>query len=320
MTEVNVLGVAGGTAKSDFLDIAKPEERSLRRLAVILLLSAPAVLVVVPICMFLIAHLWGRSFNDIAQMAKAGGAGARNLLSYGFELSVAGVASIAVALIWLLIASRVQRRAPLSFLTAAPRLRTGQFLGGLAAGGVLVGFAVAVERFLSADHTVAPILTPGAAIDERAGYALMAAGFLFLAAAAEEILFRGWMIQQVGVWTRNVAVMLAVNGVVFSFVHFDPDISGFLIRCLMGAGWAWIAIRTGGIEFTTGAHLANNLLVSLFVAPVSFAPQPSHGVDYASIAVEGAIILLLVAVVEAQLRRKPADDSLGAGRELPLRR
>ena len=98
------------------------------------------------------------------------------------------------------------------------------------------------------------------------------------------------------------------------------SISGFLIRCLMGAGWAWIAIRTGGIEFTTGAHLANNLLVSLFVAPVSFAPQPSHGVDYASIAVEGAIILLLVAVVEAHLRRKPADDSLGAGRELPLRR
>ena len=323
MDNVKVLP-AGAEAGSEFLDLVGPDERSVRRLAVILLLSAPlalvAVLVSATLCIAAAAALSGTSFGHILELAEPGFSGERHLLSYGFELSLAGVASIAAALVLLVVASKVQRRAPLTFLTAAPRLRSGLFLWGLAVGAVLVGLALVVERLWAQEHAVPPILTPGAAVGERAGYAVMAIGFLFLAALAEEIIFRGWLIQQASAWTRNIALMLAVNGLIFSFVHFDPDVSGFLIRCLMGAGWAWIAIRTGGIEFTTGAHLANNLLVSLFVAPVSFAAKPSGGVDLAAVALEGAVILALVAVVEASLRIKPAGPAPRAVSELRLRR
>jgi membrane protease YdiL (CAAX protease family) len=179
-------------------------------------------------------------------------------------------------------------------------------------GAVLIAAAVILERAGTPSPSAPPILRPGTNWSERGLYAAMAAGFLFLAALAEEIIFRGWLIQVVGAWTRNMLVMLAVNGLIFSFVHFDPDMSGFLIRCLMGAGWAWIAIRTAGIEFTTGAHLANNLLISLCVAPVSFTAKASAGVDLAAVAVEGGVIVLLVAAVELWLRARPAEAGMGA--------
>lgn len=317
------LRIAGAEAGSDFLDLVKPEERSLRRLAATLLLSAPlgvlAALVAGAICIIVAAGVMGRPFNELLALVETGEPGARSLLSYGFELSLAGLASIAPALVLLLVASKVQRRRPLSFLTAAPRLRIGLFLGGLAAGAVLVGVAVMIERAWTLQPATPPILTPGADWGERVGYAALAAGFLFLAALAEEIIFRGWFVQQVGAWTRNAAIMLAVNGLVFSFVHFDPDMGGFLVRCAMGAGWAWIAIRTAGIEFTTGAHLANNLLVSLFVMPVSFVAKPSSPVNVAAVGLEGAIILLLVAVVEVWLRVRSGEAGPGAA-EVRLRR
>ena len=325
MTRMKVLREAGAATGSDFLDLVKPEERSIRRLAATLLLGAPLALVAALIatvaCMFAAAQLTGRHVDEtLALVTGPETRGARSLLSYGVELSIAGLASIAVALALLFVASKVQRRAPLTFLTARPRLRISLFLGGLAAGAALVGLALIVERTWSSQPVSPPILTPGADWGERAGYAAMAAGFLFLAALAEEIVFRGWFVQQLGAWTRNVAIMLTLNGLVFSFVHFDPDISGFLIRCLMGAGWAWIAIRTAGVEFTTGFHLANNLLVSLFVMPAVFAAQPASSVNLAAVALEGVVIVALVAGVEAWLRVRPGEAGPAAGAQLRLRR
>jgi membrane protease YdiL (CAAX protease family) len=308
MNEVDDLRPARVGANSELLDHVRPEERSVRRLITILLLGVPlgglAALLTGAACILAACRLTGRSFDQLMAMSTGAAAGARGLLSYGFELSIAGLASIAFALALLLVAAKVQQRSAWTFLTTAPRLRGGLFVGGLVAGAVLVGGAVWIERLWSSQPPTPPILAPGADWGERAGYAALAAGFLFLAALAEEVLFRGWFVQQVAAWTRNLSIMLAVNGLVFSFVHFDPDLSGFIVRCLMGAGWAWIALRTGGIEFTTGAHLANNLLVSLFVVPVSFRPQPSAEVDVAGVAVEAGVIVLLVLVVEAWLRMR----------------
>jgi|GEM_PF-3816021 len=320
MDKVDDLRPAHVRANSELLDHVRPEERSVRRLITILLLGIPlgglAALLTGVACILAASGLTGRSFDQLMALSTGKAAsGARGLLSYGFELSIAGLASIAFALVLLLVAAKVQRRPAWTFLTTAPRLRAGLFLGGFVAGAVLVGGAVAIEQLWSSQSPTPPILTPGADWGERAGYAALAAGFLFLAALAEEVLFRGWFVQQVAAWTRNLALMLAVNGLVFSFVHFDPNLSGFIVRSVMGAGWAWIALRTGGIEFTTGAHLANNLLVSLFVVPVSFRPQPSAELDVAGVAVEAGVIILLVLFVEAWLRARPREVELEIARE-----
>jgi membrane protease YdiL (CAAX protease family) len=145
----------------------------------------------------------------------------------------------------------------------------------------------------------------------RGLYLAAAAFFLYLAALAEEMLFRGWALQQTGAFTRRLPLLLLINGVLFSLAHFDPDMAAFLSRAIMGMAWTWIVLRLGGVELAAGAHLANNLAICLFVRPVLFTPPPKEPFDVASVALEAATVAILVIAVEAALRRWP---SLAAGR------
>ena len=67
---------------------------------------------------------------------------------------------------------------------------------------------------------------------------------------------------------------MAVNGLVFAIIHFDPDPGAFLFRAAMGAGLTWMTLRSGGIELAIGAHAANNIIILLLVRPLSLTPEP----------------------------------------------
>jgi len=226
----------------------------------------------------------------------------RSLISYAYELSVAGLATYAAALVVLWIASRVYRRPVLSFLTASARFRWRIVGAGLAVGLPLMAIALLAGGSGDTAAVTPPILTPGAGALQRLGYAACALVMLYLAALAEEAVFRGWLLQQTAAWTRSLPLILGVNGVLFSLAHFDPNPVNLLVRAIMGAGWAWIALRTAGVEFTTGAHLANNLFVALFVAPVSFTAPKARPFDLRPALVELAIVAALAVAVEVRIR------------------
>ena len=304
----------GGAARSWTEFLAGAGERDRRP-------GAAAVLVIVGLtCAFLAALVvglgvtlafaavrWaasGTSFVDaITALTQAPRPG-RTLPSYGYEMTVAGLASLAAAGAVLALAARIYRRPMRSFLTAAPRFRWTAVAAGFAVGFPLVGLAFLGERALDPSPLAAPILAQAASAPDKLAYAAMAAVCLYLAAFAEEAIFRGWLLQQTGAWTRNLAIILGVNGVLFSLAHFDPDPTSFLVRGVMGAGWAWIALRTAGVEFTTGAHLANNLFVALFVMPVTFAPPKAGQGGLAPALIELAIVLAMAGIVEAWSRRR----------------
>lgn len=296
-----------------FLALAGARERSAGRVALFLVLGALAAALAALAAGFAVilgftfggasAQGFEQTLNSLLDSARPG----RPLLSYSFELTVAGVSSIAVAWAALAVAAKIFGRPIRSFLTAAPRFRWRMVGAGFAVGFPLVAVAFLGERAFAPSQLAAPILTPGAGLGAKAAYALIAAVCLYLAAFAEEALFRGWLLQQTAAWTRNLIVILAVNGALFSLAHFDPNPANLLLRAVMGAGWAWIALRTAGVEFTTGVHLANNLFVALFVMPVSFAPVKSGAFDIRPALIELAMVLILAGVVELRLRRTPGD-------------
>lgn len=235
----------------------------------------------------------------------------RSLASYSFELAAAGVSSYAAAIAFLAVAARVERRPIRSFLTIAPRFRWRQVGLGLAMFFPLIGLAIWIASLVTPGTSAAPLLTPGASLASKGLYLAAAAFFLYLAALAEEMLFRGWALQQTGVFTRRLPVLLLINGVLFSLAHFDPDLAAFLSRAIMGMAWTWIVLRLGGVELAAGAHLANNLAICLFVRPVLFTPPAREPFDIASVALEAGTVAILVIAVEAALRRWPG---LAAGR------
>lgn len=262
-----------------------------------------AMLLVVAIAAGLMAAGGSVGLAQAVEVLTDFGRGDRTLQSYIFELALAGLSSFTAAWTFIAVAARIERRPRTSFLTIAPRFRWRLVGLGLAVATPVLGVSVIIA-YLTGDASQPPILTPGAPIWARLAYVAASAVFLCLAALAEEMLFRGWLLQQTAVYVRKVALLLVLNGLMFSFAHADPNLGSFLIRAAMGAAWAWVVLRTGGLEFALGAHLANNLMVSLFVKPVSLAPIAARPFDYLELAIEVIGLGLIVGMAEWLVRTR----------------
>lgn len=295
----------------DFLKPVGPRERSIGRLIAFLVFGAALFVLVtvlagaaVVVAMLLNGHSMKYVTDVLYGRATLGPA----LSSNNYVLAMAGLSLLAPALTLLWLASRLYGRPIRSFLTAAPRFRWGVLLLGFLIMLPIQGLAIGLQLAFSGEQIHPPVLTAASAGD-LALYVLAAAGFLLMAAAAEEMVFRGWLLQQASAFTRSVPALLLLNGVLFSLAHVDLDPGAFFVRALMGVSWAWITLRAAGIEFGTGAHLANNLLIPLFIQPLTMT-MPSHEKgDLAAGLVQLAIVGASVAAVELLVRSGKLEHS-----------
>jgi membrane protease YdiL (CAAX protease family) len=79
-------------------------------------------------------------------------------------------------------------------------------------------------------------------------------------AAAEEFVFRGWLVQLFGGFLRSPWPGVAVASLLFALAHGFGQLSGFLLLCYSAAWWGWLTIRTGGLEAVIAVHTVNNLI------------------------------------------------------------
>jgi membrane protease YdiL (CAAX protease family) len=100
-------------------------------------------------------------------------------------------------------------------------------------------------------------------------------------------------------------VVLVLSGVLFSAIHFDPNLDAFLVRLAMGMGLAWMTLRLGGIEFAIGAHAANNILILLFVQPMALKPDPAHAFPLETLVIAPLMLAGYVAMAEIAARWAP---------------
>ena len=119
--------------------------------------------------------------------------------------------------------------------------------GGITAVQLAIGFATGEE--------LAPF-----ALDP-ATYAVSLLIVLLLVplqAATEEYLYRGVLLQAIGSWVRFPAIAIVISAVLFSLSHIY-DVWGLLQVGLMGVGFAFVTIRTGGLEAAIALHVVNNI-------------------------------------------------------------
>jgi len=224
---------------------------------------------------------------------------------------------LATALAVLYAARLAFHRPAWTFVTPAQPFRPRLLLLGSAMFGALALAGLLVESTLRGDPLQLPILDSDYALGARGIYLLGAVLFLLMAAAAEEIIFRGVLLQFTAAFTRNLPLLLLINGVVFSAFHLDPSPEAFVARAVSGAVWAWTALRLAGLEFAIGAHLANNLLLSLLVEPISEGAQLDRDYPLSVVTADLALSGLLVVGLLAALR-SPALRAW-AGVEPPAR-
>lgn len=91
-----------------------------------------------------------------------------------------------------------------------------------------------------------------------------------LQTSAEELFFRGYLLQATGHLGRNFIVLSLVNGFLFMVPHLtnpevrvDPLLLA-LYFLTIGAFLAYITLRDNGLELALGAHAANNMFTAVF--------------------------------------------------------
>jgi membrane protease YdiL (CAAX protease family) len=127
-------------------------------------------------------------------------------------------------------------------------------------------------------------------------------------AAAEEYVFRGYLMQAVGRWLRHPAFAILLPVPLFVLGHlYDP--LGQLSVGIFAVVAGWLTWRTGGLEAAIALHVVNNLtafLLALF--GLSDVNESSPG--WFSLIFSLVIVLAFAGAVELLLRRKPLPRTL----------
>lgn len=102
-------------------------------------------------------------------------------------------------------------------------------------------------------------------------YFLVAILLLPIQTTAEELFFRGWIIQWAAKRAGNVIWLSTLSGVLFSIPHLlNPEAAGdvwgaFFGYFSIGFALGWVTVRDRTLEIAIGAHLSNNLFAALIV-------------------------------------------------------
>jgi len=94
---------------------------------------------------------------------------------------------------------------------------------------------------------------------------------------SEEFVFRGYLTQGLLLLTKRPNLTAVVSGVIFGSLHIPNGLPQAAGAVCFGVATAFIAIRTGGLAFTYGMHLINNLFGAVFVVSSSDVFSGSPG-------------------------------------------
>lgn len=177
-------------------------------------------------------------------------------------------ASILMLLVAVIIAVVVLHRRPWrTLVTPSPAIDWRRMMQGGAVWGGLLLAGAAVES----------LIFPGRyawTADWGQWLPFVAAALLLtpLQCLAEELMFRGYLVQALARLSRRPAVLAVASSILFTLPHlFNPEVGAYG-AWIMAANYfamalflASIALRDGRLELAIGAHIANNLLLALGV-------------------------------------------------------
>jgi membrane protease YdiL (CAAX protease family) len=165
----------------------------------------------------------------------------------------------------LLAVRFIHARSLKTLVTAAPRIRWMRLFSGAGIWFVLAALVAMTEASLYPGRYV---LTFQPAV--LAVYAIVAVILIPIQTSAEELFFRGYLLQWMGLRLKNKWALSFINGVLFFLPHIaNPEMS--VNGVLMGLGYfafgffaALITLQDNGMELALGMHAANNLFSALF--------------------------------------------------------
>jgi uncharacterized protein len=157
----------------------------------------------------------------------------------------------------VLAVTLIHRRNPLTLVTGRRSVDWGRVGTGFGVLFTLVVLSTFVEFLVyPSSFSLGPNLAA------FVSFALLALVLTPIQATAEEVFFRGYLVQGASLVSSNFLFLATASGVLFMLPHLaNPGLvlPVALYHFGFGAFFAWVSLRDGTLELAIGAHAANNL-------------------------------------------------------------
>lgn len=222
------------------------------------------------------------------------------------NLALVSLIAVAALTVWL-----VHRVRPHWLSSVTPGLRWKYLFACL-------GIAVVVLSAVAVLPAVASDLLVWAPQQQLVGFLVVIALTTPLQSAAEEYLFRGYLLQAFGSLSATRWAGVVLSALLFAGFHGAQNLALFVDRLAFGLAAGSLVVLTGGLEAGIGAHIANNLIAYTTAALTSSIAEiravrtltwPDALQD-----VGGFVLVGLLAVLLARrrgLRTRTPDDDRG---------
>lgn len=161
---------------------------------------------------------------------------------------------------------KIHERSIRSLVTSRPQIDWKRVLYGFMFWFLLsVGFII-VDYMIFPEHYVFNFKPLPFAI-----LVLISLVFMPLQTSFEELLFRGYLMQGIGVWFKNAAVPFLFTSITFGLMHaFNPEVEklgSVILLYYIGTGFFFgiMTLLDEGTELALGMHAANNIVAAVFV-------------------------------------------------------
>ncbi len=124
--------------------------------------------------------------------------------------------------------------------------------------------------------------------------AIMCLIFIPMQSLAEEYIFRGFILQTVGAWTKLPVVAIIVSAIIFAAGH-PYNLIGVITIFINGLVWGVIVWKSRGLEATSAIHIVNNM-IAFFMSGLGLEASTSE-IDVLSMVIVIAIDLVYAVVI-----------------------
>lgn len=159
----------------------------------------------------------------------------------------------------VLIATRIFGMQPVGSLSSvAYRIRWRWLLRCLGVGGAVYAVGYLTIFALATIQGEAP--TPQYDNPQLPVLLVLTLLLVPVQAAAEEYVFRGYLMQTIGGWLRHPAFAILLPVPLFVLGH-DYELLGMIDIAAFAIVAGWLTWRTGGLEAAIGLHIVNNVTI-----------------------------------------------------------
>ncbi len=217
---------------------------------------------IIPISLIAILH--SSTINEFQRAAADGFMGLEiNANLYLFSM----ILMFVIGLLFIFFGvKKVHKRSITSLLTSRKRLDWKRLIFGFSLWAVIAIILLAINYFIAPESYLWNLnLIPFIIL------VLISLFLLPLQTSFEEVLFRGYFMQSIGIFVRNRWFPLFFTAISFGLLHsFNPEVEklGYMVMVYyIGTGLLFgiTTLMDEGLELSLGMHAANNIIAAVFI-------------------------------------------------------